>query len=264
MSGRRAPAPTPGPACYGAGGTLPTVTDASLVLGYIGTDRFAGGTLRLDIEAARAAIAPLAQGLGLSIEDAAAGIHRVLNAAMTDEIRRISLHRGEDPRRYALVLLGGGGPVHGAELGRDLGITDLVVPRVPGLLAAYGLLTAPVTREQAQPFRATLTEALHPVLLEAGTALDAQGRAALGPDACFGLTAHMRYAGQSHELEVALPELQSPGAIATLRARFEAMHSRFYGRANPGRDIEITGIMATHTLPAPPLPAASPLPADSA
>ncbi len=237
----------PGPACYGRGGTSPTVTDASLVLGYISADRFAGGTLRLDAAAARAAIAPLAHTLGLSIEDAAAGIHRILNAAMTDEIRRISLHRGEDPRHFALVLLGGGGPVHGAELGRDLGITQLVIPLVPGLLAAYGLLIAPTTHEQAHPFGHDLTDAAMPALRQACAALDQRGQAAFSgatPKASY--TAYMRYAGQSHELEVPLSDLFNAAAI---RESFERMHAQFYGRTSPDRAVQITGVAATHALP---------------
>ncbi len=237
----------PGPACYGRGGTAPTVTDASLVLGYIGTDGFAGGTLRLDPAAARAAIAPLAHALGLSLEDTAAGIHRILNAAMTDEIRRISLHRGEDPRRFALVLLGGGGPVHGAELGRDLGIDQLVVPLAPGLLAAYGLLIAPVTHEQAQPFGHILTAEAMPALRRACAALDERGRAAFDAGAApvASTTVQMRYAGQSHELEVPLLDPVDPEA---LRGRFERMHHQFYGRTSPDRAVQITAIATTHAL----------------
>ena len=235
----------PGPACYGTGGNQPTVTDASLVLGYIGPDGFAGRRMRLDPAAARAAIAPLAEGLGLSIEEAAAGIHRVVNAAMTDAIRRISLHRGDDPRSFALLLLGGGGPLHGAELALDLGINDLVVPRVPGLLAAYGLLTAPVTREWSIPFRGLASDGLRHELQAACAPAHAQGS---------DVTAHMCYAGQSHELDVPVLDIQLDDAMATLRARFELLHVRLYGRANPGRAIEITGLVAVGSCPPPPLP----------
>jgi N-methylhydantoinase A/oxoprolinase/acetone carboxylase beta subunit len=245
----------PGPACYGAGGARPTVTDASLVLGYIGADRFAGGSLRLDRSAAAAAISPLAAALGLTLEDAAAGIHRVLNAAMTDEIRRITLHRGADPREFALVLLGGGGPLHGAELGADLGIRDLIVPQLPGLQAAAGLLAAPFTHEQSIAFRDVLTPALAARLQEACGTLDRRGRAALGDaaDLAARLSAHMRYAGQSHELEVPLPDTVGSDLVATLRRRFEQMHTSYYGRSNPDRAIEITGLMASHSVPAQPI-----------
>ena len=244
---------TPGPACYGRGGTAATVTDASLVLGYVSANRFAGGGVALDRDAARAAIAPIAEALGLTIEDTAAGIHRILNAAMTDEIHRISLHRGDDPRDYALVLLGGGGPIHGAALARDLGIRRMVIPLVPGLLAAYGLLMAGVTHEQTRPFGYRLDEAVLPALAAECAMLDRRGRAALVGVATASFTVQMRYAGQSHELEVALPNLAGPDFVATLRLRFEHLHRQFYGRTSPGRAIEITSLSAVH--------AAAPLPA---
>ena len=247
----------PGPACYGKGGTAATVTDASLVLGYVSADRFADGRVALDRQAARASIAPIAEALGLTIEDAAAGIHRILNAAMTDEIHRISLHRGDDPRDYALVLLGGGGPIHGAALARDLGIRRMVIPLVPGLLAAYGLLMARVTHEQMRPFGRVLDDAALPALAAACAMLDRQGRVALDT-ATASFTAQMRYAGQSHELEVALPEPTAPGFIPTLRQRFEQLHSQFYGRISPGRAIEITSLAATHAAAPPPAPVFEP------
>ena len=112
----------PGPACYGRGGTAATVTDASVILGYIDPDYFAGGSLKLMPERAWAAVEEtIARPLGLSVETAARGIHRVLNAQMSEAIRLVSIGRGIDPRGYALLPLGGGGPLHACALARDLG-----------------------------------------------------------------------------------------------------------------------------------------------
>src|SRR6202000_1184006 len=113
----------PGPACFGKGGELPTVTDASVVLGYLNPDNFAGGALKLRPELAAAAIENhIAQPLGLSVREAALGIHRIVNAQMTEGIRAVSTKQGLDPRKFALMPLGGGGAVHAAMLARELGM----------------------------------------------------------------------------------------------------------------------------------------------
>lgn len=244
----------PGPACYGRGETRPTVTDASLVLGYISPDRFAGGHLALNPEAARAAIRPLADRLGLSVERTALGIHTILNAAMCDEIRRISLHRGEDPRRFALMLLGGGGPLHGAEIARDLGTPTLLVPPIPGLTAAFGLLVSDVVHEATAPFRRRLdTDSLRD-LESLCMSLDGAGRDILCRDPSVrqietSFTAQMRYVGQSHELDATLPPLDASDALSVIRRTFEDQHVRLFGRRSPDRDVEFTAIIARHASP---------------
>src|SRR5580704_523053 len=149
----------PGPACYGRGGTQATVTDASLVLGYLDPGYFAAGTLRLDPERARAAIAPIAARMGVSIETAALGIHRVVNAQMAEAMRIVSIGRGIDPRGYALLPLGGAGPVHAAALAAELGISRIVVPPHPGVLSAAGLLAAPIEHEVSAAFPRPLAAA---------------------------------------------------------------------------------------------------------
>ena len=143
----------PGPACYGHDGDEATVTDASLVLGFLNPSYFAGGTLSLDIDRARAALeAKIAAPLGLSVERAALGIHRVVNAQMAEAMRLVSIRQGFDPRDFALVALGGAGPVHAAPLAEELSIATVVVPRHPGVLSATGLLSAPVEHEVAVGF----------------------------------------------------------------------------------------------------------------
>src|SRR4051794_24661200 len=143
----------PAPACYGAGGEEATVTDASVVLGYIDPEYFAGGTLALKPELARKAVEEKIAGpLGMTVEEAALGIHRVINAQMTEGIRLVSIRQGFDPRNFALVPLGGGGGIHAAALADDLGITRIIVPRHPGVLSAAGLLAASIEHEMATGF----------------------------------------------------------------------------------------------------------------
>ena len=143
----------PGPACYGRGGEEATVTDASVVLGWLDPAYFAGGSVALDPSLARAAIERrIAQPLGLSVEDAALGIHRVVNAQMVEGIRLVSIRRGLDPRRFTLVALGGAGPIHATALAAELGIGNVLIPRHPGVLSAAGLLAAPIEHEVAIAF----------------------------------------------------------------------------------------------------------------
>lgn len=146
---------TPGPACYGNGGVLPTVTDADVVLGLINPETFLGGRKRLDREAAAIAIAEhVAEPLGLSIEEAAEGIKRIVDARMSDLIRQVTVHKGYDPRKFALVAFGGAGPVHAHSYGADLGVKKIVVPMTASVHSAFGILASDlvVTREMSRSF----------------------------------------------------------------------------------------------------------------
>ena len=141
----------PGPACYRRGGEDATVTDASLVLGYLNPETFAGD-IALDLEAARAAIARVAERIGLDRGVTAAGIHRIVNARMNDEVRRVTVQRGYDPSQFSLLPLGGAGPVHGCAIALDLGMANVIVPDTPGVLSAFGLLVADVEHDQMETF----------------------------------------------------------------------------------------------------------------
>ena len=179
--GPRSAGSEPGPACYGWGGLDPTVTDASIVLGYIDPDYFAGGTMKLDAERAHASIeVKIAKPLGMSVEQAALGIHRVINASMAEGIRFVSVKRGIDPRRFSLVPLGGGGPVHGTALARELGIRRVIVPLHPGVLSAAGLLAAPVEHEAATAFNIAAAEVTTDMLTRLYAELDARCSCAHG------------------------------------------------------------------------------------
>jgi len=193
----------PGPACYGRGGEQATVTDANLLLGYLNPRRFAGGLMTLDVGAAARAVGAIAQRVGLDVIGAAAGIHRVINARMADQIRLVTIKRGYDPREFALVVLGGAGPVHGVPLAEEMGMAEVVVPEAPGVLAAFGLLAAAFEHHHARTLQGRSDridlEAVNRCLAE----LDAMGRARMReegvPDLAVQVvySADMRYVGQA-------------------------------------------------------------------
>ncbi|HEY1932918.1 MAG TPA: hydantoinase/oxoprolinase family protein [Acetobacteraceae bacterium] len=222
----------PGPACYGRGGEQPTVTDASVVLGYIDPLQFAGGTLTLQPLLAHAAIEHvIAKPLNMTVEDAALGIHRVLNAQMAEAIRLVSVGRGIDPRGYALLPLGGGGPMHGCALAEELGIRTIVVPVHPGVLSAAGLLGAPVEHEIATAFSRELADLRGDELMPALRDLDASCAELMRQEGVsepqIRHFADVCYIGQSYHLEVPLTS-QDPASIYEL---FLTAHERIYGHS---------------------------------
>jgi N-methylhydantoinase A/oxoprolinase/acetone carboxylase beta subunit len=233
--GPHSAAANPGPACYGRGGMSPTVTDASVVLGFIDPAKFAGGTLTLHPELAFEAIERVvARPLGMTVEQAAIGIHRVLNAQMAEAIRLVSIGRGIDPRGYALLPLGGGGPMHACALADDLGIASIVVPAHPGVLSASGLLGAPVAHEVAAAFPCPLA-ALNPdALAEALRRLDEQCGALMRREGIEAADvthfADICYIGQSYHLQVKLQAIDA----ATIYQTFLAAHDQVYGHSTNG------------------------------
>ena len=218
----------PGPACYGRGGERPTVTDANVVLGYVGPDATFGDELRIDAGAARDALGALADEAGLDgARGAARGVHRVANAAMARAIRAVTVERGHDPREFGLVAFGGAGPMHASALADRLGLDRVLVPGPAGVLSAYGLLAADETHDAARTVRFSLPD----VTAEEGRAVyDDLGERVLerasDPGAArIERAADCRYAGQSFELTVPV-EGFDPGAVTE---RFEAAHERAYG-----------------------------------
>ncbi len=230
----------PGPACYGHGGREPTVTDASIVLGYLDPEYFAAGSLKLQPALAREAIERVIAGpLGMPAAQAALGIHRVVNANMAEGIRFVSVRRGVDPRQFALVPLGGGGPVHACALARELGMRQIIVPLHPGVLSAAGLLAAPVEHEAATALHATLDAVSREDLVREYATLDAQCRElmqieGIAPGSVeVQYLADVCYVGQSHHLEVPVT-LAAEDVIAQLRRDFYAAHNRVYGHSVEG------------------------------
>lgn len=243
----------PGPVAYGRGGTQPTVTDASIVLGYIDPDYFAGGTLALDPAAAREAIRrEIAEPLGLGVEEAALGIHRVVNAQMTEGIRLVSIRQGYDPREFALLPLGGAGGIHAAALARELGVRRFVLAPHPGVLSAVGLLSASIEHEISNAWPVDLAGARLDALKQALAAIDAQcdglmAKEGVAPDAVEkSYFADICFKGQSHYLEV--PLVPEEGFAEKLMADFRASHERVFGHAGAG-GMQIVNLRAIHRVP---------------
>lgn len=247
----------PGPACYGRGGEQPTVTDASVLLGYLNPENFAGGSLRLDVSAAEAAVARLAARLGLSVTATAAGMHQVVNARMADQIRLMTIQRGYDPRQLTLVLLGGAGPVHGVALAEELGIREILVPAAPGVLSAFGLLAAAIEHHHAQTLPSVVEQADLGAVNALLASLDEAGSRRMReegvPPAAVRVTysADMRYVGQAYELEVPIEAPLQSEALPTAQAAFHAVHERVYGYHRTGQPIEFINFRAVHTYPLP-------------
>jgi N-methylhydantoinase A len=242
----------PGPVCYGQGGTEPTVTDASIVLGYLNADYFAGGDVKLDAEAAHRALEALGVKLGLSKVRVAQGIHTILNNRMADEIRLLTIARGYDPREFALIVLGGAGPLHGSALARALRIPRVIVPFAPGVLSAFGLLVSDIEHDHSASFRRPAAGLPIAELAEAFDRLDRAGRARMRQEKIaeerIGLRryAEMRYVGQSYELEIPITEPLDERLIESLIAAFHEHHERVYRQRNPAAAVEFVNLRTVH------------------
>jgi N-methylhydantoinase A len=239
--GPRSAGAEPGPACYGRGGTEPTVTDANLVLGHLSADAPLAGDVALDAGAAHEAVGCLAAELGLDVRACAEGIVRVANAEMVRAMRVMTVERGVDPRRFALLAFGGAGPLHAAAIADELGMRRILVPRASGVLSALGLAAAD-RRADAQ--RTVLGDG------DGGAGVDAlrdEVRATLGGEPEVEVAWDLRYHGQSHELTV------RGGERGDLRERFEALHEERYGHRDPDGDVELVTVRVTGRLPAAPL-----------
>jgi N-methylhydantoinase A/oxoprolinase/acetone carboxylase beta subunit len=238
----------PGPVCYGRGGTQPTVTDASLVLGYLNPASFAGGSIALDVDAARASLESFGSRLTMSGIEAAEGVHRVINSRMSDAIRLVSLKRGFDPRDFALVLLGGAGPVHGGRLAAELGIRTMVVPAVPGVLSALGLLVAAVEHDAVETYAVRADRTTLADVARAFTRLEARVAALMAADnvpAGEAVTSHSvdgRYAGQAYSLEIPVSDFTDDGALERFSIAFHDAHQRIYGHANRTGSVELLNL----------------------
>jgi N-methylhydantoinase A/oxoprolinase/acetone carboxylase beta subunit len=224
---------------------VPTVTDASVALGYIDPARFAGGTMRLRPDLAVEAIdRVIARPLGMTVEQAALGIHRVLNAQMAEATRLVSIGRGIDPRGFALLPLGGGGPMHACALAEDLGITAISIPAHPGVLSAAGLLGAPVEHEVAAAFPCALSaldsKALGDALRELDDRCAALMQAEGIADAEVRHYVDVCYVGQSYHLSV--PLLSHDPAV--IYEAFLAEHGRVYGHSTsvPAKIVNIRSV----------------------
>jgi N-methylhydantoinase A len=245
--GPRSAGADPGPACYGRGGTEPTVTDANLVLGYLSADAPLAGGVALDREAAERAIGELASQLDLEPPACAEGIIRVANAEMIRALRVVTVQRGVDPRRYALLAFGGAGPLHAAAVASELGITEIVCPRASGVLAALGLVVSPRRRDvQRSVFLggdALTAEAVAEVAAELGAVAREQLHEA---EAELRAVYELRYRGQAFELAVVGSLEPEP---AELRESFEALHEERYRYRDADQELELVTLRVSATMP---------------
>ena len=242
----------PAPACYGKGGTEPTITDANLVLRRLDPDHFLGGEMRLDEAAAwRAVKERCADPLGLDVVEVALGIVEIANNAMVSALRRISVQRGYDPRDFALVAFGGAGPVHANRLAAELDIPAVLVPMSPGTTSAMGLLVTDIKHDYSVTLiqRADGIDAT--VVNQRYLEMEARGRQALLSEgtthASIGFERHvdMRYVGQSYELSIALRRGRVEDLLDRLLADFHAEHERAYGFAAPEEPVEFVTLRLT-------------------
>ena len=245
--GPESAAADPGPACYARGGERATVTDADLTLGYIGGDGFLGGRMRLDPLLARAAIErDVARHLKVGADQAALGIHEIVNENMANAARVQAIERGQDPAGHVLVAFGGAGPVHAWGVAQRLGVSSVVIPPSPGVGSALGLLLAPRAFRLARTYIGTLdaldwdrvASAYAEMTAEAAEALDKAG--VQRRDVRLARSADMRYLGQRKELTVELPSGPlGSRRVAALREAFEQLYENVYHRRHLGHPVEV-------------------------
>ena len=247
--GPRSAGAFPGPACYDRGGTEPTVTDANLLLGRLPHESKLAGNMNLNLEFAKSAINSVGTKLNLTTEETAAGIIAIINAAMANAIREITVSRGIDPREYSLVAYGGAGPLHAVAIAAELELGSVIVPANPGVLSAWGMLQADSRHDLVMNFYSKL-RSIDKVKFEEGVKkLEAEAKQILTQE---GITskemviqpaADLRYVGQEYTVTVEWdPALAIDGVLSSLTELFESQHLVRYGHNNPGEDIELVNI----------------------
>jgi N-methylhydantoinase A len=242
----------PGPACYDSGGTLPTCTDANLILGYLDKDFFAGGKIPLNYDKAYQAVKEhVADRLNMDVVEAAAGMYRVINVNMATGLREVSVKRGEDPREFPLVTAGGAGPVHACMIARELEIPVMIIPKESSIFCAAGMLMSDLKHNFVRTYPAPLSS-LNPAKLKslfremARDALELLKKEHIPESSVhFIYSLDMRYLKQYHELNVtaSIEEIEN-GDLSAVAARFHPEHSRLYGYSleEEGTDIELINL----------------------
>src|SRR5215813_1022697 len=244
----------PGPACYGLGGTEPTVTDANLVLGRLGADRFLGGEMQLDVAAAKAALARVAKPLGMDVTAAADGILRIAATAMSYAVKGVTTERGFDAGDFVLVAYGGAGPLHAVDVAREIGIAKVIVPDAPGVFSAFGMLFADLRYDFVRTSLMRLDDASFAHIEEVYGELEQQGRDAIAATSVtphkisISRAADMRYVGQEHAVTVDLPlRVFAKQDRAAIKRHFDDMHALRYGTSAPDERAEIVSLRSTVT-----------------
>ena len=246
-AGPRSAGADPGPACYGRGGERPTITDANLLLGYLDAGAPLAGGVELDRQAAERVVGALADRVGLSIEDTAAGIARVAAAEMAQAARVVTVERGIDPRELALVSFGGAGGLHAAAIAEELGMSTVIAPIASGVLSALGLALSERRRDLVESVLLGGEDLTARAIADAVRRLADRGRHELGaPDAEVRPTYELRYAGQAFELPI---ESSSAPEPAALRQAFDDAHEERYGYRDPGAQLELVTVRVAVALP---------------
>ncbi|MSO74403.1 MAG: hydantoinase/oxoprolinase family protein [Alphaproteobacteria bacterium] len=242
----------PGPACYGHGGSEPTVTDAKFLTGALDPDFFAGGRIKLDGDASWRAMKKIADGLNCSVEEAAVAVIRVADADMINALKLVSIQRGHDPRDFVLVVGGGGGPMHGAALGRELGVRETIVPRYPGYFSAWGMLVTEPRRDFVQTALTRAEEIKIERIRTLFTALVREAEDyfrsddALKPEGfSFDHGIDLRYLGQEHSVTV--PVKLEGASVASILAAFHAAHERAFTFHLDDTPVEFVNFRLTAT-----------------
>ncbi len=235
----------PGPACYGRGGKQPTVTDANLFLGRLGTASLLRGAMTLDEAAARTAIGRVAAEAGLDPTAFAEGVLAISNAAMADAMRTITVSRGVDPRQFTLVAFGGAGPMAAAFLAEELGIAEVLVPRFPGTFSAWGMLQTDLRHDLTQSFFRPLESVDIAEVVESFRSLESEGREAMLAEGVerdaveFQRSADMRYVGQEYTINV---PVRADSTLAEMSREFHEEHRRRHGHANVAAPVEFVNL----------------------
>ncbi len=245
----------PGPACYGLGGTEPTVTDANLVLGRLGVDRFLGGEMKLDVEAAKRALkSHVADPLGMDTTAAADGILRIATTAMSYAVKGVTTERGLDVGDFALVAYGGAGPLHAVEVARELGMRRAVVPSAPGVFSAYGMLFSDLRYDFVRTWFTRLDDASFEQIEGVYRELEDEGRQSIAAtsvkpeEIAVKRAVDMRYVGQEHAVTVDLPmEVFANKDRASIKRHFDAQHEFRYGTCAPEERAEIVSLRTAVT-----------------
>jgi N-methylhydantoinase A len=259
----------PGPACYGKGGAAPTVTDANLVLGYLDPANFLGGRTRLDRDAGHRAVERIARTLGCETVEAADGIHKVITTAMAEGIRIVSVRRGVDPRRFALLAFGGAAGLHVTQVARQLDIGRVVVPRTAAVLSAWGMLTTDLRYELVRTHVGDIHRVGAHGLRGLFTEMEAEGRRRLGRAFSGPLltrrSAEMRYGEQIFEISVPLDDvdMEAPDLIDQVVDRFRRRHEALYTYSATDQDVVLVNarVAVVGTLPIAPVELPPPAPA---
>ncbi|QKW36955.1 hydantoinase/oxoprolinase family protein [Actinomadura sp. NAK00032] len=240
----------PGPACYGQGGELPTLTDANVTLGYLNPTALAGGRVTIHPDLAAKALSVVAERLGGDVAASARGAYQVAVSSMTTAVKAVTSERGRDPREATLVAFGGAGPLYAAALAQELGISTVIIPVHPGLFSSIGLLVADTERHELTPYRPEFVEVS--VLAEEFERLTAKVSAELGTGAVVDRLLDVRYRGQRFELRIQVPDGDvTDDLLAEVRARFHAEHERTYGRAGTDDLVELVNLRVRGRLPTP-------------